>query len=82
MNRKLAGTAQQQREADMFAMCLLMPKKLLIRDVVYVIHPTDTRQIEWLARRYQVDVGLMTLRLHQLGLLKLGDQFMAPKEKT
>ena len=61
-----------EQEANYFAMCLLMPEQFVRVDITAMggIDLTEDRQIRDLAKRYQVSVAMMTLRLAQLGLLK------------
>ena len=60
----------EDREADYFAMCLLMPEQFLRRDIAEMggIDLTEDRPIRKLAQRYGVSVAMMALRLGQLQL--------------
>lgn len=61
----------QEREANLFAMCLLMPKELIDSDL-FGQPPFDLfedKRINQLARRYNVTEQMMTIRLKQLGYL-------------
>lgn len=55
-------------EANHFAMCLLMPEKFLRADIEKMggIDICDDVAVEKLAKRYQVPVATMALRLGQL----------------
>ncbi len=60
-------------EANMFAMALLMPRDFLIPDFKakfpYGMDVEHDEGIAKLAKRYNVSVQLMILRLHQLELI-------------
>jgi Zn-dependent peptidase ImmA (M78 family) len=60
----------EDREANYFAMCLLMPEQFLRRDIAEMggIDLTEDRPIRKLAQRYGVSVAMMALRLRQLQL--------------
>jgi len=64
-------TTDQDREANYFAMCLLMPENFLRADVAEYrgakIGFED--MVRTLAQKYQVEPERMTLRLAQLGLI-------------
>lgn len=63
-----AQRAEEDREANYFAMCLLMPESLLRKDLEGVaLDVCDDASIAKLARRYVVSIQLMTMRLTQLG---------------
>ena len=78
MKRWAGMTAEEIRdaEANAFAMCLLMPEHLLRADLAEKpklgngrVKLTDA-DVHALAKRYEVDVVIMTLRLVQLGVLR------------
>lgn len=61
-------------EANAFAMALLMPASWLKKDVEKIRKESgglDEEHIEWLAKRYQVSLVMMTLRLVDLGFRKV-----------
>ena len=57
-----------EREANLFAMELLMPTSFLERDIKQMggIDFADDRDIDKLAKRYKVSHSLMAIRLGQL----------------
>ncbi len=57
--------ARQEREANIFAAELLMPKVMLAREA-------HKFTLEELTRRYQVSVQAMEIRLEELGLVCKG----------
>lgn len=69
LNRELDAMEQ---EANAFAMELLMPEAWLRKDLAkHRKAGTDPEfMVEQLAKRYQMSVFAMTVRLTQLGLLK------------
>lgn len=74
MTVKTQRELQMDREANYFAVCLLMPADMLKRDVA-TMYPdgldlVDGKEIKTLAKRYQVSVTLMTARLMELGVFK------------
>jgi len=60
----------EEREANYFAMCLLMPESFVrsVMKKIGVIDVVDGTGIEKLARKFRVSIPLMTLRIGQLGL--------------
>lgn len=56
-----SGEKGQQKEADYFAMHLLVPDRLLIKESY--IDLTDDDQLLKMATRYKVPVGVMVTRL-------------------
>ena len=64
-NGDLSRDARQEREANIFAAELLMPKVMLAREA-------HKFTLEELARRYQVSVQAMEIRLEELGLVCKG----------
>lgn len=63
--------AEQEREANQFAICLLMPAHFIAHDLFG--HPPldlcEDKRIKWLAKRYGVSEQMMTARLKELGYL-------------
>jgi len=59
---------QMEREANLFAMELLMPESLLRADIKKMggIDLHDSNGIRNLAKQYKVDAGVMAARLGQL----------------
>lgn len=59
-----------EREANYFAMCLLMPESFVRAECKKIgkIDAVDGTGIKRLALKFRVSVPLMTLRLGQLGL--------------
>ena len=55
-------------EASYFALCLLMPRSLLVEDVRKMgsVDLADDRQVQALADRYQVSVAMLVWRLRDL----------------
>lgn len=56
----------ENREANHFAMHLLMPTKFLLKDIEGGIDLTDDAAVKRLADRYKVPVALMALRLREI----------------
>lgn len=61
---------QKEIEANRFAAALLMPKKLLSNALDDLIDINDDLTIRRLARRFQVSVQALTVRLTNLGYLR------------
>jgi hypothetical protein len=60
---------QQEREANLFAMCLLMPEDFVWKEIKRMggnFDIEDGRSIKQLAEKFKVSVPVMTLRLGQL----------------
>jgi len=57
-----------EREANYFAMCLLMPRKLLIQEVEKMggISLVDDDEIKTLAKMFKVSIPAMALRLGEI----------------
>ncbi len=57
-----------EAEADYFAMCLLMPRDLVIAEVRAMggVDLVDDEEVGKLAKKFGVSIGLMTARLLQL----------------
>jgi Zn-dependent peptidase ImmA (M78 family) len=75
-NRSTTGEDIFEREANLFAAELLMPRKLLEADLQRIKHPvslidTNDKTLKDLAKRYQVSVRAITFRLSYLGRLEL-----------
>ncbi|MDQ3819254.1 MAG: ImmA/IrrE family metallo-endopeptidase, partial [Acidobacteriota bacterium] len=69
------GTNIEEREANLFAAELLMPKMLLEKDLatvkeIYLLDEED-QSIKNLANKYQVSVRALTYRLANLSYIKL-----------
>lgn len=62
------ATAEQEAEANYFAMCLLMPEFLLRPDFEKYHGKTLEETVTGLAKRYKVSELHMSIRLGQLGL--------------
>lgn len=62
---------QQEAEANLFAMCLLIPKELIRRDMAIMgpLNVDGDDRVKKLARRYNVTEQLMVNRLTRLGYL-------------
>jgi Zn-dependent peptidase ImmA (M78 family) len=62
------ATDEQEAEANSFAMALLMPADLLREDVRRLggVDLCDDAKVKLLAKRYQVPLTLMAIRLGQL----------------
>lgn len=66
-----AELSQEDREANYFAICLLMPEELVRKEVKKLRRPidlSDDKDIKELANTFRVSIPLMTLRLGQLYL--------------
>jgi Zn-dependent peptidase ImmA (M78 family) len=62
---------QIEKEANYFAMCLLMPAHLVKQEVAKLtIDLTDDTAIKSLAKTFDVSMTAMALRLSQLKVLK------------
>lgn len=61
-----------EREANYFAMCLLMPEAFLRKDIQALggIDIEDDKTMSKLAKKYGVSITMLTLRLGQLGVMK------------
>ena len=62
----------EEREANYFAMCLLMPEKFVREEIAKMggsIDLADDKQIRILANKFQVSIAMMTVRLGQLAIL-------------
>lgn len=62
---------EMEQEANHFAMCLLVPEKLLREELgrIKSLDLCDDEGLKKLAKKFCVSETLMTVRLHQLGLL-------------
>jgi Zn-dependent peptidase ImmA (M78 family) len=65
---RAAQDSNIEREANLFAMALLMPEKWVRADVKKMggVDIADGAEIEKLAKKYKVDATLMTMRIAQL----------------
>lgn len=61
-------TEVEEAEANYFAMCLLMPEDIVRREVRRLggIDLADDKHFIILARKFQVNVGMMGIRIGQL----------------
>ena len=57
-----------EREADYFARCLLMPREFVIRDIKALggVDPSDDLHMGMLAKKYQVSISMMAMRVYEL----------------
>lgn len=55
-----------EKEANEFAMRLLVPTEFLLKDMEAGIDLTDDRAVERMAHRYRVPVAVMVLRIQQV----------------
>jgi Zn-dependent peptidase ImmA (M78 family) len=64
-------TDVEEREANYFAMCLLMPEHFVRDEVAKMggIDLTDDKPLQKLAAKFRVSVGMMAIRLGQLGFV-------------
>lgn len=71
--RASEGTHDDEIEANRFAAELLMPREFLETDLSRIdkFFVDDEKQIEELAKRYQVSVQAMTIRLNTLGFVTI-----------
>lgn len=74
-SRSSEGTSIEEREANLFAAELLMPKTVLEKDLstikeIYLLDEED-QTIKTLADKYQVSVRALTYRLVNLGYIEL-----------
>jgi Zn-dependent peptidase ImmA (M78 family) len=62
------STEKQDAEANHFAMCLLMPKNLVFKEVQKMggIDLCDDAPLKELAKKFGVSVAMMAVRLGQL----------------
>jgi Zn-dependent peptidase ImmA (M78 family) len=62
---------EQEHEANLFAMCLLIPEEFIRRDMAIIgpLNVDEDIRIKHLARRYNVSEQLMVNRLTNLGYL-------------
>lgn len=69
------ATPKQEQEANIFALCLLMPEELLRPEFEKLIQKTNDEDaiLLKLARMFEVPIFAMSERLNMLGLLKLSD---------
>jgi len=72
--RRYYGRPAAEYVADYFGGCLLMPKRLLIRAWF-----GGVRVLDDLATMFDVSTAAMSVRLHQLGLVKTADHLVAPR---
>ena len=63
-------TAEEEKEASVFARHLLIPESLILVDTQNIKFDIDGLEIRKLAARYKVPELLMTLRLVELGCFK------------
>lgn len=66
---------EMEREADMFARCLLMPRNLVEEEVKSVKHLDFDEAIGILAKKFLVEKAMVICRLGELNMLEYG---MAP----
>jgi Zn-dependent peptidase ImmA (M78 family) len=59
-------TDVMEREANLFAMELLMPTAFMMEDLKDGIDIEDSKEIARLAKRYKVSEQLMSMRIAQL----------------
>jgi Zn-dependent peptidase ImmA (M78 family) len=65
-------TPIEEREANYFALCLLMPEKFIRDEIVKIggsIDLTEDKPLRQLAATFKVSMGMMAARLGQLGYL-------------
>jgi Zn-dependent peptidase ImmA (M78 family) len=64
------GTIDEERDANLFAAELLLPRGLLEKDVESfdAISATDDSQLRELARRYEVSLQALLIRLSSMGM--------------
>jgi Zn-dependent peptidase ImmA (M78 family) len=64
------GTIDQERDANLFAAELLLPRGLLEKDVesLNAISVTDDSQLRELAKRYEVSLQALLIRLSSMGI--------------
>lgn len=64
---------QMEAEANYFAFCLLMPEDLVRKELqkLKTTDLCDDRFIVALARKFAVPVGIMAIRLGQLGMAEV-----------
>ena len=69
-----AMNRRQEKEANEFAMALLIPEHLIREDIEDLKRKESTdlnRDIKMLAKKYEVDVFVMTARLVKLDLINI-----------
>jgi len=62
-------TDDEEREANIFAMELLMPEHLVRQEIRLPLDLERDPEIKRLAKLFQVSVQVMTIRLTKLGLI-------------
>ena len=67
--RKLTHEEEQEVEANIFAMELLMPEEMVRREIKGPLDVETEPEIKRLAKLFQVSQQVMTIRLTQLGLV-------------
>lgn len=68
-NNSSTGKIKIEQEANAFAAAILMPEKFLVDEIMkHHFHLTDDGTLKVLARRFNVSVAAMTLRLANLNL--------------
>lgn len=65
--------AEEDREANLFAMALLMPEEMIRREakLLSAIDLLEDKSIKPLADKFNVSIILMVIRLIHLGIIKL-----------
>ena len=73
MKTTMNADTAEDREANLFAMALLMPEDLIRREVKLLgrIDLCEDNSIKPLTDKFKVSTILMTIRLVQLGIIKL-----------
>lgn len=70
---KSESSVEEEKEANYFAMCLLMPEELVRREVSKMggnFDLEDDKAMRALANKFGVSIAVMTIRLGQLSMIK------------
>lgn len=62
----MANDPIQEAEANLFAMALLMPEELVRKELAKGIDIAEDEEIKKLAKKFQVPIGLMAIRIGQI----------------
>lgn len=64
----MTSDQKQDREANQFAMCLLMPKHFILKEVKHFggIENIGDDEIKTLAEKFQVSISAMAIRLQSI----------------
>ena len=67
------STEQHEKEANLFARCLLMPRNLMKQELSKIEKKLDYDEaVKIMAAKFQVEEKLMSFRMIELGLVDYG----------